>query len=78
MIGFVLMEKVGEVKMDEEMYDIEFLANIISTICGYAVEHKMRPDDVLSAITDRIQSLLKVATFNGWGNKDDRRVECES
>ena len=56
--------------MDEEMYDIEFLANIISTICGYAVEHKMKPDDVLSAITDRIQSLLKVATFNGWGNKD--------
>jgi len=70
MTGSRLYRKVGEVKMDEEMYDIEFLANIISTICGYAVEHKMKPDDVLAAIADRIQSLIKVATFNGWGNKD--------
>lgn len=56
--------------MDEEMYDIKFLTDIIFTICDYAVEHNMKPDEVLSAIADRIQSLLKIATFNGWGNKD--------
>lgn len=57
--------------MDEEMYDIKFLTDIIFTICDYAVEHKMKPDDVLSAIADRIQSLLKIATFNGCGGNKD-------
>ena len=56
--------------MNDEMQDIELLVNIISTICDYAIDHQMLPDDVLSAIADRIQEMLQISTFNGW-KKDD-------
>lgn len=56
----------------EEMNDMELLTNIISIICDYAVDHQMQPDDVLSAIADRILVMLSISTFNSW--KNDERM----
>lgn len=50
----------------EEMNDMELLVNIISTICDYAIDQQMQPDDVLTAIAYRILEMLKISTFNGW------------
>ena len=48
------------------MNDCEFLAQIISEICEYAVDNDMDPDETLSAIVDNIKALLEISTFKGW------------
>lgn len=49
------------------MNDNEFLSHIISEICDYAVKNGMEPDDTLDAIANSIATLLKISTFNNWG-----------
>jgi len=50
----------------ESMKDIDFLSNVIATICDYAVQNGMEPDETLKAIANMILSMLKISTYNGW------------
>lgn len=52
------------------MNDNEFLTQIISEICDYAVRHGMEPDDTLKAIADSIDCLLEISTFNHWAPQE--------
>lgn len=46
--------------------DESFLVHIIAEICNYAVDHGMKPDDILSSFANIIQQLMDVSSFNGW------------
>ena len=52
------------------MNDNEFLTQIISEICDYAVKHNMEPDDTLKTIADDINCLLEIGTFNHWAPQE--------
>lgn len=48
------------------MNDMDFLINIITEICEYAVENGMKPDDTLKTISEYILELLEISTYNNW------------
>lgn len=49
------------------MSDAEFMSNLISMICTYAVKNHMEPDETLKTVAENILALLEISTFNGWG-----------
>ena len=51
------------------MKDMDFLTNIISEICDYAVSNGMEPDDTIEAIANYLHAILKISTFNNWEHK---------
>ena len=53
------------------MSDTDFMTHIISEICTYAVENEMEPDDTLETIAENILALLKISTFNSWGEPQE-------
>ena len=48
------------------MTDAEFIANIISEICNYAIENEMEPDDTVRTIANNLLAILEISTFNNW------------
>lgn len=48
------------------MTDDEFLINIISQICDYAVDNGLEPDDTIKTIAGDMQALCEIASFNNW------------
>lgn len=50
----------------ESMKDIDFLSNIIATICDYAVQNGLEPDETLKAVANMILTMLEISTYNGW------------
>ena len=48
------------------MTDTEFITNIITEICEYAVENDMEPDDTLRTLADNILMLLEISSFNNF------------
>lgn len=48
------------------MTDVEFMTNIISEICNYAVENEMEPDDTIRTIANNLLAILEISTFNNW------------
>lgn len=49
------------------MNQIEFMEHLISEICDYSRENDMEPDDTMKAIAENLLALLKISTFNHWG-----------
>ena len=49
------------------MKDIEFMSRLISEICDFARDNDMEPDDTLKTVAENLLALLKVSTFNHWG-----------
>ena len=55
--------------MDKKKYGIEgieFLADIISQICDYAVDNDLSPNDMLVAIAEDILEICVAASFEFW------------
>jgi len=50
----------------ESMKDIDFLSSVIATICDYAVQNGMKPDETLEAIANMILTMLQISTYNDW------------
>lgn len=62
------------------MTDIEFMTNIITEICEYAVKNDMEPDDTLRTLADNILMLLEISSFNNfkdWENAEECDDDCE-
>jgi len=56
------------------MTDTEFITNIITEICEYAVKNDMEPDDTLRTLADNILMLLEISSFNNfkdWENAEE-------
>lgn len=53
--------------MNKEIYGTEFLTDIISQICDYAVDNDLSPDDMLVAIAEDILEICDAASFESWG-----------
>ena len=53
------------------MKDEEFLADIISQICNYAVKKGYEPNETLKIISENILTLLEISTFNNWKEGGD-------
>jgi len=51
--------------------DEEFLSQIISAICNYAVKNGYEPNDTLKAVSENILAMLEIATFNNWKPEDE-------
>ena len=48
-----------------------FFTNILAQICDYAVKNNLQPDETIEIVAENMLSLLKISTFNGWGEKND-------
>lgn len=49
--------------------DIELMAQVISLIASYAIENDMSPNVTIKIVAENMLGLLKVATFENWGEK---------
>lgn len=49
-----------------ENKDIDFLENIISSICDYAVKNNMKPNEALETVAEDILDLLQFCNFDTW------------
>lgn len=57
-------------KINEINDDTDFFTNILAQICDYAVKNNLQPDDTIEIVAENMLSLLKISTFNGWGEKN--------
>lgn len=57
-------------KINEINDDTDFLTNILAQICDYAVKNNLQPDNTIEIVAENMLSLLKISTFNGWGEKN--------
>ena len=58
-------------KINEINDDTDFFTNILAQICDYAVKNNLQPDETIEIVAENMLSLLKISTFNGWGEKND-------
>ena len=56
-------------KINEINDDTDFFTNILAQICDYAVKNNLQPDETIEIVAENMLSLLKISTFNGWGEK---------
>ena len=57
-------------KINEINDDTDFFTNILAQICDYAVKNNLQPDETIEIVAENMLSLLKISTFNGWGEKN--------
>lgn len=57
-------------KINEINDDTDFFTNILAQICDYAVKNNLQPDETIENVAENMLSLLKISTFNGWGEKN--------
>lgn len=53
------------------MKDENFLVDVISRICNYAVKNGYEADETLKIISENILTLLEISTFNNWKEGGD-------
>ena len=53
------------------MSDEELITSVIGTICNYAVENGLEPNDTLKTMAENILALLEICNFNQWGRRND-------
>lgn len=49
--------------------DTDFFTSILVQICDYAVKNNLKPDETIEIVAENMLSLLKISTFNEWGEK---------
>lgn len=57
---------------DEEIQiskDSELMVQVISLIASYAIENDMSPNETIKTVAENMLGLLKIATFENWGEK---------
>lgn len=59
-------------KINEINDDTDFFTNILAQICDYAVKNNLQPDETIEIVAENMLSLLKISTFNEWGEKNDK------
>ena len=57
-------------KINEINDDTDFFTNILAQICDYAVKNNLQPDETIEIVAENMLSLLKISTFNEWGEKN--------
>jgi len=55
---------------EEDVRDAEFMNGIICSICDYAVDNGMKPDETIKIISENLLALLEITTFNNWKKSD--------
>ena len=53
------------------MSDADFMANIICSICDYAVANEMSPNETIKIIAENLLAVLEISNFDGWEGTDD-------
>lgn len=48
------------------MNDNEFMANIISQICDYAVDNGLNPTDTFNRIANNLVVIGEITNFDNW------------
>ena len=51
--------------------DSELMVEVISLIASYAIENDMSPNETIQIVAENMLALLKIATFENWGKKDE-------
>ena len=59
-------------KINEINDDTDFFTNILAQICDYAVKNNLQTDEPIEIVAENMLSLLKISTFNEWGEKNDK------
>ena len=49
-----------------EMSDAEFMTDIISRICNYAVANQMPPTDTVRTLGENLEAICAISNFDGW------------
>lgn len=49
-----------------EMRDVEFMADIISRICNYAVANQIQPTDTVRTVGENLEAICAISNFDGW------------
>ena len=60
-----------ELVKEEMSSDYNFMAQLLSEICDYAVCNGMKPNDTIKTISNNFLSLLDIANFNGWKKEEN-------
>lgn len=49
-----------------EMRDVEFMTDIISLICDFAVANQMPPTDTVRTVGENLEAICEISNFDGW------------
>ena len=49
-----------------EMRDAEFMTDIISRICNYAVANQMQPTDTVRTVGENLEAICEISNFDSW------------
>ena len=49
-----------------EMRDAEFMTDIISRICNYAVANQMQPTDTVRTVGKNLEAICEISNFDSW------------
>lgn len=49
-----------------EMRDVEFMTDIISRICDFAVANQMPPTDTVRTVGENLEAICEISNFDGW------------
>lgn len=49
-----------------EMRDAEFMTDIISRICDFAVANQMPPTDTVRTVGENLEAISEISNFDGW------------
>ena len=49
-----------------EMRDAEFMTDIISRICDFAVANQMPPTDTVRTVGENLEAISEFSNFDGW------------
>ena len=49
-----------------EMRDTEFMTDIISRICNYALANQIQPTDTVRTVGENLEAICDISNFDGW------------
>ena len=53
--------------------DHEFLAEILSQICDYAVDNNMNPNDTVMVVANNLNVLAEISNFENWERRSPKQ-----
>ena len=62
----------GKIPTDKEASkDMEFLSEIISQICDYAVDNGLNPTDTVKTLGNNLILITEISSFDNWHRRTE-------
>lgn len=69
------MAKRFEALGSPESSDVKFMAEIISQICDYAIDHGLNPTDTVNVIANNLVTIAEISNFDKWERRKNHKPD---